>query len=146
MTVCEMCGKAGPLYTAMVEGTQLKVCEGCGKFGRIVARPVVVQKKSVSQKTPDLVEELVEDFAKIIREARERQGVTQKDFALKLNEKESAVHKWESGAMAPSIDTAKKLEKLLKVKLVVKEAPETAVLEKKASGPLTIGDLLIKKK
>jgi putative transcription factor len=145
MTVCEMCGKAGPLYTAMVEGTQLKVCEGCGKFGRIVAKPVVVQKKTV-QKTPDLVEELVEDFAKIIREARERQNVTQKDFALKLNEKESAVQKWESGAMSPSIDTAKKLEKLLKVKLVIKEAPETAVLEKKASGPLTIGDLLIKKK
>lgn len=145
MTVCEMCGKAGPLYTAMVEGTQLKVCEGCGKFGRVIARPVVVQKK-VSQKTPELVEELVEDFAKIIREARERQGVTQKDFALKLNEKESAVQKWESGAMSPSIDTAKKLEKLLKVKLVVKEAPETAVLEKNASGPLTIGDLLIKKK
>jgi len=140
-----MCGKAGPLFTAMIEGTQLKVCESCGKFGRIVARPVIFQKKSVSQKTPDLVEELVEDFSKIIREAREHQGLTQKDFALKLNEKESVVQKWESGAMSPSVDTAKKLEKLLKVKLVIKEAPETAVLEKKASGPLTIGDLLIKK-
>jgi putative transcription factor len=129
----------------MVEGTQLKVCENCGKFGRIVAKPQIVQKKVV-QKTPELVEELVEDFAKVVREARERQGLTQKDFALKLNEKESAVQKWESGSMPPSIDTAKKLEKLLKVKLVVKEAPETAVLEKNASGPLTIGDLLIKKK
>lgn len=146
MTVCEMCGKSGPLFTAMVEGTQLKVCENCGKFGRVIARPVVVQKKSSAQNTPELVEELVEDYAKLIHEARERQSLTQKDFALKLNEKESAVQKWESGAMAPNIETAKKLEKILKVKLVVKEAPETAVLEKKASGPLTIGDLLIKKK
>jgi len=146
MTVCEMCGKSGPLYTAMVEGTQLKVCENCGKFGRVLAKPQVVQKKALSQATPELVEELVEDYAKLIREARERQNLTQKDFALKLNEKESAVQKWESESMAPSIDTAKKLERLLKIKLVVKEAPETAVLEKKASGPLTIGDLLIKKK
>lgn len=146
MSVCEMCGKEGPLYTAIIEGSELKVCEGCGKFGRIVARPVVFQKKQAAQKTPELVEELVEDYAKLIREERERQSLTQKDFALKLNEKESAVQKWESGSMAPNIETAKKLEKLLKVKLVVKEAPETAVLEKKTSGPLTIGDLLIKKK
>ena len=148
MVVCEMCGKSGPLFRAVVEGSELSVCESCGKFGRVLRRPAVFASKpqSFAPKMPESAEVIVEDFARLIREAREKSNLTQKEFALKLNEKESVVQKLESGSFTPPIDMARKLEKLLKIVLVEDEKEEKVESQKRASGPLTIGDLIKVKK
>lgn len=141
MTVCELCGKDTQLFPAMVEGSELNVCSSCGRFGKAVNKPVMRQAAPI-QKAPELVEVVVSDYAQLIRAAREKSGMTQKEFARSLNEKESIVQKLEAGSFSPPISMAKKLEKLLKIKLVEIEQEEEATAQKKASGPLTIGDIL----
>ena len=63
---------------------------------------------------------------------------------MKINEKESFVASLENGKTSLSLETAKKLEKLLHVVLVYRQkAVHLGKTEK--SGALTIGDLLGKK-
>lgn len=143
MAVCDMCGKEGMLVPAIVEGTELRVCMSCKKFGKVLQRPQAVKKQTVVNDSP--VESVVDSYAQLIREARERQGLTQKEFAQRLNEKESLVQKWEAASLVPPVATARKLEKLLKIRLVEVEKEGVAQAQKKSSGPLTIGDLMTKK-
>ena len=146
MAVCELCGKDTQLIAAVVEGSELKVCSSCGRFGKLLHKPIARVAKVPVQKSPEAVEVVVLDYAVRIRNAREKSGMTQKDFALKLNEKESIIHKLENGLFVPPIDLAKKLERLLRIKLVEIEEEEKAETAKKSSGPLTIGDILNVKK
>lgn len=146
MGVCELCGKEGTVINAIVEGTQMAVCPACGKFGRVIQKPVAhfVQKQVVS--TPETPEVVVSDYAQIIHQAREKSGMTMKEFAMKLSEKESIIHKIENGQFVPPISMARKLEKLLHVKLVEMEEEGKTEKAQKASGPLTIGDIINLKK
>lgn len=146
MGVCELCGKEAPLITAVVEGTQMTVCQNCGKFGKIIQKPVghFVQKLMVS--TPETAEVVVSDYAQIVHQAREKSGMTMKEFAMTLNEKESIIHKIENGQFVPPINMARKLEKLLHIKLVEIEEEEKTEKTQKASGSFTIGDIINLKK
>jgi len=146
-----MCGKeTEDLYNAIIEGTNLKVCERCAKHGKIIKKikPFVLPKKikRIAQpKEPEMeiVEAVVDDYAKKIRDARSKSGMTQKEFAKKINEKESLLHKIETGAFKPSLPTAKKLQKILRIKLVEeREEEEIEMPKEKKGGALTIGDIL----
>ena len=69
--------------------------------------------------------------------------MSQQDFATYLNERESVVSKWEQGQMQPSIETARKLERMLGLRLVEEET-ETSLSEptaKKSDEP-TLGDFI----
>ena len=146
MAVCELCGKDTQLSAALVEGSELKVCSACGRFGKALQKPVARVAKAPAQKAPEAVEVVVADYAIRIRSAREKSGMTQKDFARFLNEKESMVQKLEAGSLVPPISLAKKLEKALKITLVEVEAEEKVESQKKGAGPLTIGDIINIKK
>jgi uncharacterized protein (TIGR00270 family) len=146
MGVCELCGKEAPLITAIVEGTQMTVCQNCGKFGKVIQKPVghFFQKLVVS--TPETAEVVVSDYAQIIHQAREKSGMTMKEFAMTLNEKESIIHKIENSQFVPPIGMARKFEKLLHIKLVEIEKEEKNESAGKSSGSLTIGDIINLKK
>ena len=146
MTVCEMCGNETQLFKAVIEGTELQVCRKCAKFGKILRKVRIVQKqKPATLKEPkkELIEVVVNDFAKRVRESREKTGMTQEEFAKAINERESIVKKLETGAFVPPISMARKLEKLLKIKLVEEvEEEQFASKQKKRAEGLTIGDIL----
>src|SRR3989338_1646148 len=119
--LCDMCGNPGKLFKTIVEGTELSVCKECSRFGKVVGfieltRPIA-KAKSEEPKT-EVMELLVEDYAEKIRKKRESLGLNQKEFAKKLNEKESLVQKIESGHFEPSIGLAKKISRILQIKLV----------------------------
>ena len=99
-----------------------------------------------TQNQPEEVELLVENFNDLIKNSRESQGMTQKEFAKKINEKESIVHKIETGSIKPSIQIARKLEKTLNIKLIEKYQEEYKSTETKEPEDLTIGDLIKIKK
>jgi len=154
---CEMCGKETEPYTAIIEGVVMKVCAGCASHGKTVRKPKpkvklkkpkFVNQIKQEQKEPEveLIEAVVEDYAKKIRDARNKTGMTQKEFAKKINEKESLLHKIETGNFKPSIPTAKKLEKILQIKLVEQREEEKVKMPKtkNTGGALTIGDLIKK--
>lgn len=146
MGVCELCGKEAPLITAIVEGTQMTVCQNCGKFGKVIQKPVGHLFQKVVVSTPETAEVVVSNYAQLIRQAREKSGMTMKEFAMTLNEKESIIHKLENSQFVPPINMAKKLEKLLHIKLVEIEEEEETESAGKSSGSFTIGDIINLKK
>jgi len=88
---------------------------------------------------------LVENYGFIVKEARERMGMTLKDLGAKVGEKASVISKVEQGKLKPDNALAKKLEHVLRIRLLI---PSSEVEDKglktsvKPSGGLTIGDVL----
>lgn len=108
-------------------------------------RSVAWTKKSVSRKMLETMFEVVEDYAVKIKRARERMGWTQAALAQKLRISENVVKRIEAGRLKPSIDLARKLEKLLGIVLLepIVEEPSSQSLERKSGEDhLTIGDLI----
>ncbi|MDO8480884.1 MAG: multiprotein bridging factor aMBF1 [Nanoarchaeota archaeon] len=125
MAVCDMCGSAGHLVKAKVEGSLITVCEKCARFGQVQEapqqgsfRPRPAQQFSVPN------ESVVGNYATLIKSKREQLGLNQEDFAKQLNEKASFMHAIESGHHEPPVPLAKKLEKLLKIRLVEQDEKE----------------------
>lgn len=150
---CDICGRETMPYIVLIEGSELKVCEKCSSMGKIIKKPEVPAtralrkqepKKEIKAKEMEVVEVIVEDYAARIRKAREKTGMTQKEFARNINEKESIVHKLETGSFEPPAALARKLEKLLKITLVEEAEQEKKIMQpqNKKSDGLTIGDIL----
>jgi putative transcription factor len=139
-----MCGKDTKLCSTKIEGTILNVCDSCAKYGEKVRAPVhktkyVKQKRYFPEEGNK--ERIVKNYASLIRTKREQMNLKQEEFAKMLTEKESIIHKIESGTYKPSISMAKKIERQLGLKL--REEIEIEEIEiKKTKGSLTIGDML----
>ena len=103
------------------------------------------QIETIQQK--EIVEDVVEDYAEIVRKAREKTGMSQSDFAKKINEKEGAMHNIETGKIMPNLKLARKLEVALRIKLIeVIEERHNITNEKPKSNELTLGDVIKIKK
>jgi putative transcription factor len=165
---CEMCGETirGIPKLVRVEGAELQVCTKCEKFGTEVQQP---RRKDLvhpkTSKTPrsgtgpgagaqvrrkrdlfDYMEgDIVDDYAARIRKARMDKGLSSKDLAMQIKEREHLIKKIENSELIPEEDVRKKLEKILEIRLI--DAPETES-EKKVQSKLTptLGDLTIIKK
>jgi putative transcription factor len=141
---CEMCGAEGkgPLKRIKIEGAELLVCNACAKYGVEIqppqrssaAQPVKVfdqsgQRIVSAKKTRDMFDQmggdLVEDYADRIKEARSKLGMTSKDLALAMMEREILVKKIEKGELIPEDDVRKKLEKVLGIKLMESSESES---------------------
>lgn len=152
MAQCEMCGRDSELVDAIVEGTILSVCRNCAAHGDVVAverkNPVIETSPSPLMAEPELE---ISDCANQVKEAREKKGLTQKQLAQAIAEKESVIHKIESGKSKPSLKTAAKLEQFLNIKLIesvdAKGTEGAEVKQLNLRDPeLTIGDLMSMKK
>jgi putative transcription factor len=149
--LCEMCSKGTATVKADVEGAKLNVCDACSRYGKVIGRvqaPVKQSSKSSAapvQKKSEKIQVIKTDYYISIRKAREKLGINQEEFAKRLMEKESMLHKIESGHMKPDLELARKLEKALKIELVeeVEIEPSTHHSDKdKKSEGLTLGDLI----
>jgi putative transcription factor len=152
MTACEICGsKTAQLFKVSVEGTEMITCQKCTRFGKVISQ--IVTEKPEKKKVvalpvaPEKEETVVKNYSAIIRNAREKSGMTQEDFAKSLNERLSVIRSMEHGKIMPDLKLAKKLEHLLGIRLIeeVSESKEEITVEK--SGQATLGDVIkIKKK
>jgi putative transcription factor len=164
---CEMCGETirGTPKLVRVEGAELQVCMKCEKFGtevqqtkrRDVARPPAAPPRQgqpavaipAERRKRDLFDymegEIVDDYAARIRKARMEKGLTTKDLAMQIKEREHLIKKIENNELMPEEDVRKKLEKVLGIRLI--DAPVTEA-EKRVPGKLapTLGDLTIIRK
>jgi len=141
---CEMCGKESPLVRANIEGVTLSVCKKCGDMGKVFTPPTArAAPVRAVRNEPQL--DIVADFSTRIRTAREKLGLSQQEFALKLNERESMLRNLESGSLRPSIELARKLERLLHIALVEEETAMSGAGGTHAGAGMTIGDLLKKR-
>jgi|TARA_Y100000310_G_C20704181_1_gene833369 putative transcription factor len=145
---CDLCGKVDENFNrVIVESVELTVCSNCTKFGKFIGpvkKPVAkLKRKEVKiEEGPEVVELLVENFAGIIKKKREAMGFSHKDFAIKLNVKESVIHKLEIGSFIPQLTLAKKLEKILGVKLIEEHQENHQAPSQKGSEGFTLGDFI----
>lgn len=162
---CPICGSViwGKGQKVLLEGAKITVCQVCAKHGEKIKSPHPPSKTNRSgefrQKKPQqgssskatgLNEvELVSDYAKKIRNARNAHNLTQEQFAQKINEKPSLLRRIEAGKAEPTVKLAKKLERVYKIKLLKKtdevEVDTRKYMKKTTSSSL--GDIaFIKKK
>jgi putative transcription factor len=129
MSYCELCGhQTLEKRRVIVDGAMLNVCVPCSKHAKPYMSPQVVAKKksnprltSKPQKKIGLADEtvLTPNFARAIREARMRMGLTHEQLGMKMNEKAQLLKKFETGALKPDEILAKKLERHLGIKLYI---------------------------
>ena len=149
---CEMCDVKEAIFYADVEGAKIKVCENCSRYGKIISKvQTVFNVKTNLFKSPtksvnnnEDYEDIVDNYFVLIKNARGKLNLTQKELALKLNEKENLLSKVESGNLKPNLDLAKKLEKFLKIKLVEKFKTEAVVSSGSKNDSFTVGDYINK--
>ncbi len=149
---CEICGKPikGAPARVIVDGAKLTVCERCrihgsGTWSLEETRstpqpPPILRKKAPRISIPENVD-VVEDFGRRVREARESLGLSLEELSSKVGEKVSVLRKIEANKLKPDIKLAKKLEHALKITLL--REPTEAVAEISSGGvELTLGDVV----
>jgi putative transcription factor len=135
--LCEMCGTETEAPSRVrVEGSVLWLCSSCSRFGTVLegAAPGVstgaggggvlpvaaprsrrLEERDLFADMPEL--ELLPDWGKRVREAREKLGWTPDELGQRLNEKRSLVLKLEAGGFHPSDAVVRKVEKILQIRL-----------------------------
>ena len=146
---CELCGKGGEMFKAIVEGSEMTICQQCSKFGKVIAKPKPIQikkKQFIKQKErkPETIFLIADNYAQLIKRAREKINLKQEEVAKRIAEKESLIHSIESGKQEPDINLARKLERFFKIKLVEEHKEEDKIITRTKSQGFTIGDLLKK--
>lgn len=144
---CEICGKNTELCGTMIENTKLNVCKDCSSFGNVIEKKEEVAEEKINFVRRDAIQEsneiIVDEYAGLVKTAREKKNMTQEELGKAIAEKESIIHKIESGHMAPQMKTAKKLEQFLKIKLITKyEGNEIGIKLDFKDDTMTIGDIM----
>ena len=111
----------------MIDNTVLNVCMGCSRRGKPYAPPAGGLRRQNSSSSPSRDKpqriQLTDDtmlnpeFAKLIREARMKLGLSHEQLGIKMNERAILLRKLETGALKPDEGFAKKLERYLGIRL-----------------------------
>ena len=159
---CEVCGReiVGKPARALVEGAALVVCRHCAGLGkelpgfpdrprpRPLAGPVRSSSRPPIQSLPKAIEEsdLVDEYPRVVKQAREKIGLSQQDLAFKAKEKLTMIQKIELGKMLPTMRLTKELEHILRVKLLVPKEEEEVLpvsMRPTATSGVTLGDVAL---
>jgi len=146
---CDICGKPEVFAIVEIERAKLSVCRACAYGKKVLyyleeneGAALGRQRAGMAQK-PAEIEEIVDDYAKTIKQAREKLGLPLQVLAEKIKESRSYMEKIERGEIKPTLTTAKKLEKELGIKLIEKTIETSPSLQtKKTHSEPTLGDLL----
>jgi putative transcription factor len=164
MPTCEVCGREVPsVQEVTLEGAKLLTCSRCAKLGQPAhkSQPAQAPPRPAppSYMNPERIRTLplhrepikprraereivpVENFAALVRKAREQRGLSHKEVARQLNERESVIAKLETGKMTPTTNLARKMERLFKLTLL-EEAESLDTYPGKSSSPTTFGDVV----
>ena len=159
-----MCGAESkvPLKKVRIEGAELSVCSACARYGTELhgaakspaasavgikgpSQPYAPQQRRSRDLFDNLGGDLVEDYADRIRNARLNMGLSQKDLALAMMEKELLIKKIEKGELIPEENVRKKIEKELSIKLIEDSSSESQDFHQ-STMKTTMGDVIKIKK
>jgi putative transcription factor len=149
-----MCGSPirGKPFRALVDGVEMVLCSSCYnkliKSGRALPAPEkkIQAKEEKKKKRFDKIGnqlEIIDGFGEEIKKGRESKGWTQSILAQKLRISEAMLKKIEQEKMKPSIDLAKKIEQLLKIKLLQPVEYDEGESESSSQDKVTFGDVVV---
>jgi len=143
---CDICGTDSSPCKVSIEGVEMQTCVKCSGLGKRIDAPAqpFQQRTSAMRREPLLT--VVASFPSRIRQAREKSGLDQKQFAARIKESESTLRHLEAGALHPSIEQAQRFEKMLGLKLVIKESSGALEKQEKKDETMTLGDIIKIKK
>ncbi len=166
--VCEVCGKtlfgvpiiveiAGhhattcPSCARRIRGEQLKLLEKAkSQVPTTKQTPKIEKVRKTAKPKPRMIErqpkeyEIVEDFGKRIKKAREELGLKIEHIAKAINIKTSTLSKIEAGKIVPNYDVARSLERVLDIRIITRESYEAISTGVEKVGPppsITLGEL-----
>ncbi|MDG6242960.1 MAG: multiprotein bridging factor aMBF1 [Methanolobus sp.] len=160
---CEICGAEirGDSFKVSIEGSELTACGRCSQYGNAVGKRSPVSKKVAPEtrgplsqgtrrppkKVPGMiVDELIDNYDQVIREARESRKWSHDQLAAKTKEKATLIKKIERGEIVPEDDVRQKIEKALDIKLTERTGEDDWSGERLNRGT-TLGDIVtIKRK
>jgi putative transcription factor len=123
---CEVCGN--PIRTVpkriMIDGAVLQVCQNCVGHGTSLGSPVTKPRPFGAHPVArgGLTEtdlEVDPDYSTIVKQAREKMGLTQEALGRAMNVKPSVISHVESRKMKPDLILARALMHYLRVNLLV---------------------------
>jgi putative transcription factor len=153
---CEICGAEikGSPNRILVDGSSLDVCKSCARFGKAddkwspVPRKVapverafapVRKPRPVRDQFKDMAE-IVPDFGRKVREARESIGLNPEELGVRIKEKSTLIRKIEREEIIPEDSVRMKLERELKIKLT-DQVTDAKVRASGGAKGLTLGDI-----
>ena len=154
---CELCGNEGNCKPALVDGVKMMVCQGCMRHGKAISveissdspkkSPDLKKIKKPKQKDvyKDMNKELVTNWNNIIKNARQKKGLSREQLGFKIGERTVTISKIENGDLRPSDEIAKKLEKELDISLFeeINKVP-SYMTSSTSKSSLTLGDFIKK--
>jgi len=138
--ICEICGIRKASKKVLIEGAWVWVCDVC--LGNIsVKKTEGKENKKKIEKKLEIDEEIIDEkFHEKLRKYRESRNLKQEEMAKILGIKESLYKSLEEGRIKPSIDLAKKIEKIIGEKIIIKEKSDEKTDKKEFK--LTVADVL----
>ncbi|ARM75892.1 multiprotein bridging factor aMBF1 [Acidianus manzaensis] len=144
---------SGKGITVVYEGSVLTICNTC--YSKIKKHAKIYEEKpspklniqknipsNNTQKSQEIEIEIVDDYFKIIKEARERMGLSTKQLAEKMKVSENIIKRFEQGKLKPTIDQAKALEKILSIRILITVSQENENSKSSKNFELTLGDIV----
>ncbi len=130
----------------------MAVCENCSSLGDVksdlsekkdVRKKIVKNKRSGLNSSINLKAERIlrRDYGRLVRKARESEGLTMEDLAANLSEKESVIRRVENEELRPDKDLSKKLQRELEVDLFEEFDVSSGELKRDSNQDLTVGDV-----
>lgn len=154
---CELCGKEGNCRPVEIDKVRMMVCPNCYKFGQglelksgsFKSTDTTILDKIRKPKEKDVYKEinkeLVSNWNNLIKNAREKKGISREDLGFKIGERTVTVSKIENGDLRPSDKIIEKLEKELNITLLESMSSQSKMLPNSHQrGNLTIGDFVKK--
>ena len=151
MGFCELCGKeSNNIVKTKVVGSIMNTCLSCSSKGEIIEEKKELSKVFKYKKKDIISYEIIENYNSIINSAISKNNLDIHKLARGVNIKESILSKMLLGKISMDINTARKLENYLNIKLVKLEesskSQEEILEELKFDDEksLSLGDLLLK--
>jgi len=143
---CEICGSPiqGQPRKILVDAATLLVCSRCVRYGTPTSRPrPPLGSSPLPPRAAEPQLDVVSDCSVKVKRAREEMGLTQEVLAKLTGEKVSVIRRIEAGKLKPTLDLAKRLERVLKVSLVEEVEVAKGSEQLKLKADLTLGDVVV---
>jgi putative transcription factor len=154
---CELCGKEASCKKVEIDKVKMMVCQNCFKFGQGIEIKSPPFKSSVKKSFPktrkpkekdvykEINKELVTNWNNLIKNAREKKGLSREDLGFKIGERTVTISKIENGDLRPSDKIIEKIEKELNITLLESISSQSTNLQSfHQRSSLTLGDFVKK--
>lgn len=138
---CFLCHRDLPTRNVEHNGSFVDVCRNCEEYAleKVEEKVYVTSPKKVVAKDEDIIE----NIGVLIMKKRMQMGLKQEELAQRIGIKASLLAKIESGKLEIDLNLARRLERILNVRLVSYNSSVGGYSVSETSD-LTIGDLMKK--